>query len=359
VANEAAAFEALGTARDGRVLELLRDGEQTVAELTRRLPVTQSAVSSTCGCSGTPAWSRDRPEGTRRYYRVERDGLAALRAYVDSFWDGALAAFEAHADRSEPRNRAAQNSAAQRAAETEAPYERTGPALRPRPPDAGAGLRLFNRHHRAWWPLDTHSVHHDASMGRRIRGRAARRALGDGHTNVWGEVLVWEPPNHLALTWHPGRSRDPAGRVDVRFIAVADGTRVELEHSGWEAFGERASAVRRAYSGPQAWGSVLDAFADLADLDDLDEPSPQSQLLDDLAAAYDAFFAQAAAGGFGPPSPGEWTAEQVVAHVAVNDDAWPPSAAAYSWAATTSAWTTPGPTTRPSWTGWSRRAAGS
>ena len=39
-----------------------------------------------------------RPEGTRRLYRVDLDGLAGLRAWVDGFWDDALAAFVAHAD---------------------------------------------------------------------------------------------------------------------------------------------------------------------------------------------------------------------------------------------------------------------
>ncbi len=39
-----------------------------------------------------------------------------------------------------------------------------------------------------------------------------------------------------------------------------------------------------------------------------------------LAEAYTAFFAEASRPGFGDPPPGEWTAEQVVAHIAVNDD---------------------------------------
>ena len=38
-----------------------------------------------------------------------------------------------------------------------------------------------------------------------------------------------------------------------------------------------------------------------------------------LSAAYAAFFEEADRGGFGAPPPGEWTAEQVVAHVALND----------------------------------------
>ncbi len=41
----------------------------------------------------------------------------------------------------------------------------------------------------------------------------------------------------------------------------------------------------------------------------------------DLRTAYDEFFAEALRGEFGEPAPGEWTAAQVVAHIAVNDDA--------------------------------------
>lgn len=40
----------------------------------------------------------------------------------------------------------------------------------------------------------------------------------------------------------------------------------------------------------------------------------------ELRTAYDAFLAEAAVGGFGPPPPGEWDAGQVVAHVARNDE---------------------------------------
>jgi hypothetical protein len=39
-----------------------------------------------------------------------------------------------------------------------------------------------------------------------------------------------------------------------------------------------------------------------------------------LDAAYQAFVAEATADGFGPPPPDEWTARQVVAHIALNDD---------------------------------------
>jgi hypothetical protein len=37
---------------------------------------------------------RDRREGTRRLYSVDPAGLAALRAYLETFWETTLAAFK-------------------------------------------------------------------------------------------------------------------------------------------------------------------------------------------------------------------------------------------------------------------------
>jgi DNA-binding transcriptional ArsR family regulator len=93
-----AVLDALGDPTRRRLLRLLRDGERTVADLTGALPVTQSAVSQHLRVLREAGLVADRPDGRRRYYRVERDGLAAVRAYVDSFWDDVLDAFAAYAD---------------------------------------------------------------------------------------------------------------------------------------------------------------------------------------------------------------------------------------------------------------------
>ena len=93
-----AVLDALGDPTRRRLLHLLRDGERTVADLTGALPVTQSAVSQHLRVLREAGLVADRPEGRRRYYRVERDGLAAVRAYVDSFWDDVLGAFAAYLD---------------------------------------------------------------------------------------------------------------------------------------------------------------------------------------------------------------------------------------------------------------------
>ncbi|MDY7101806.1 MAG: SRPBCC domain-containing protein [Actinomycetota bacterium] len=168
----------------------------------------------------------------------------------------------------------------------------------------------------AWWPLPTHSVFRERAGGLHfVDGRLVERST-DGREATWAEVLEWDPPHRLVLTWHPGSGPEASGRVEVRFTEEDGGTRIDLRHDGWEAFGEDALRRRRNYAGPSAWGHVLDHFADGA------EPRDDGADLAGLADAYDAFFAEAAAagpGGFAPPDDGGWTAEQVVAHVALND----------------------------------------
>jgi DNA-binding transcriptional ArsR family regulator len=74
------------------VFERLRDGPRTVGELAAGLPVTRSAVSQHLRVLGEAGLVSQRPDGARRLYRVEADGLAALRAYFDDLWGSALGA---------------------------------------------------------------------------------------------------------------------------------------------------------------------------------------------------------------------------------------------------------------------------
>jgi len=43
----------------------------------------------------------DRAEGARRVYHIDPRGLAAIRAWLDQFWDVALEAYAAEVTRSE------------------------------------------------------------------------------------------------------------------------------------------------------------------------------------------------------------------------------------------------------------------
>lgn len=92
MANVSAAIAALGDPTRRAVFERLRDGPRSVGELAEGLPVTRSAVSQHLRVLGDAGLVAQTRVGTRRLYRVEPDGLAALRAYFDGLWGSALAA---------------------------------------------------------------------------------------------------------------------------------------------------------------------------------------------------------------------------------------------------------------------------
>jgi hypothetical protein len=47
----------------------------------------------------------------------------------------------------------------------------------------------------------------------------------------------------------------------VRFVEVAGGTRVELEHRNLDRFGAQAESVRTVFESPAGWSGLLAAFA--------------------------------------------------------------------------------------------------
>jgi DNA-binding transcriptional ArsR family regulator len=61
-----------------------------VGELARELPVSRPAVSQHLKVLKSVGLVEDRAVGTRRLYHVNPEGIAALRAELDIFWDQAL-----------------------------------------------------------------------------------------------------------------------------------------------------------------------------------------------------------------------------------------------------------------------------
>jgi len=92
------AMDALGEPMRRRLFERLRTGPSSVGELAAGLPVSRPAVSQHLRVLKEAGLVSERRDGTRRIYRIEPTGLAELRAYIDSFWDDALAAFAAAAE---------------------------------------------------------------------------------------------------------------------------------------------------------------------------------------------------------------------------------------------------------------------
>ena len=100
--NAAEVLDALGDPTRRAVLELLRDGPRAVVDIASELPVSRPAVSQHLRVLKGAGLVTERTHGTRHLYRVDPDGLAQLRAWVEGFWDDALAAFKeaAEAERS-------------------------------------------------------------------------------------------------------------------------------------------------------------------------------------------------------------------------------------------------------------------
>ncbi len=91
-------LEALGDPTRRTIFDLLRAGPLPVGEIARRVPVSRPAVSQHLRVLKEAGLVSDRAEGSRRLYRVEPDGLATLRGYLEWFWEDALAAFQRAAE---------------------------------------------------------------------------------------------------------------------------------------------------------------------------------------------------------------------------------------------------------------------
>lgn len=117
-----------------------------------------------------------------------------------------------------------------------------------------------------WWPAD-HTVTGTDDLTivlePHVGGRIFERTPG-GVEHDWGEVTVWDPPARLGYLWHLRRDRADATRVEIRFVAAGDGgTRLEIEHSGWEALGAGAEGWRDRNRG--GWATLLPSFVDAAE----------------------------------------------------------------------------------------------
>src|SRR5271170_240785 len=94
-----AAFAAISDPTRRQVLERLAQGPRAVGEIAEGLPVSRPAVSQHLKVLKEAGLVSDRQEGARRIYAIDPHGLGAMRAWLDRFWDTALLAFKAEAER--------------------------------------------------------------------------------------------------------------------------------------------------------------------------------------------------------------------------------------------------------------------
>jgi uncharacterized protein YndB with AHSA1/START domain len=120
-----------------------------------------------------------------------------------------------------------------------------------------------------WWPRQ-HSILASGSPQKSVRlePRAGGRwyEVGeDGSECVWGRVLAYEPPRRLVLTWQINGAFEleptATSEVELTFTPEGEGTRVTLEHRGFENFLATGQQLRDAVDNDGGWGGLLQFMA--------------------------------------------------------------------------------------------------
>ncbi len=131
-----------------------------------------------------------------------------------------------------------------------------------RPPEIA--FAVFTAEIGKWWPLkEGFSFGRERAKDIFIEGRVGGRLFerfADGTEFEVGRVIAFQPPHAVTLTWKAPDWEGPT-EIEVRFIAEGAGTRVELEHRGWEQ-GPIMEKVGRGYD--DGWNIVLARFASRA-----------------------------------------------------------------------------------------------
>ena len=139
------------------------------------------------------------------------------------------------------------------------------------PVTADTAWQVFTERATDWWPRD-----HRAGDGKREEiafepwpgGRYFERDT-DGSVRVWGQILAWEPPHRLLMTWRVnGRweaipDDTAASEIEVTFTPQgrSGSTGVTLGHLSLHKHGADAEAIRAALDGPSP-GPTLASYAE-------------------------------------------------------------------------------------------------
>jgi DNA-binding transcriptional ArsR family regulator len=99
--NATAMLTALGDPTRQAIFERLTDGPLAVGQLAGVLPISRPAVSQHLKVLKEAGLVTDRVAGTRRIYRLNPEGVAALRDQLDTYWNRALAGYRDVAEQSQ------------------------------------------------------------------------------------------------------------------------------------------------------------------------------------------------------------------------------------------------------------------
>jgi len=100
-----AAIRALAEPRRRTILRLVRSGELSAGQIASHFDVTRPAISQHIKVLKSAGLVTERRAGTRRLYRMRREGLADLRKFLEEFWDVRLELLKRAAETEERKGR--------------------------------------------------------------------------------------------------------------------------------------------------------------------------------------------------------------------------------------------------------------
>jgi uncharacterized protein YndB with AHSA1/START domain len=141
------------------------------------------------------------------------------------------------------------------------------------PIDRERAFKLFTEEIGTWWPSEHYSIL-EGPFTEVFEPREGGRwyELGeDGTQGTVGTILEWEPPARFVLAWQltpdwaPEPDLERATKVEVRFDEEqGGGTRVALEHRGFEAYGESGAQMRAQVGSEGGWAALMKLYAEEA-----------------------------------------------------------------------------------------------
>jgi DNA-binding transcriptional ArsR family regulator len=99
----AVALDALGDPTRRRILELLAAEPSAVRALADQLPISRPAVSRHLKLLKGAGLVADEAAGTQRVYRLQPEGIEALRAYFEQLWNDAAQRYRVAAENTRRR----------------------------------------------------------------------------------------------------------------------------------------------------------------------------------------------------------------------------------------------------------------
>jgi uncharacterized protein YndB with AHSA1/START domain len=134
-------------------------------------------------------------------------------------------------------------------------------------------FRAFTASLNRWWPREYHIGQAEMAEAILEQGEGGRwyEKCVDGTECNWGQVLLWEPPHRLVVTWQINGmwqyDPDPAhaSEIDIRFTAAGPNqTSIQLEHRHIERLVEPQGLVDGIEQQGGGWNTVLERFGAFA-----------------------------------------------------------------------------------------------